>query len=76
MLGNWKQLPVTYAGGVGSFRDLMKLKELGQNQVDVTIGSALDLFGGMMEYEKVLQICRHSAVDSDTCRMTGSVLNI
>lgn len=76
MLGNWKQLPVTYAGGVGSFRDLMKLKELGQNQVDVTIGSALDLFGGMMEYEKVLQICRHSAADSDTCRMTGSVLNI
>lgn len=60
MLGNWGHIPVTYAGGVGSFEDLMELKKLGQDQVDVTIGSALDLFGGSMEYEKVLQVCRHN----------------
>ena len=54
MLGKWGKIPVTYAGGVGSFKDLEQLKVLGQNRVNVTIGSALDLFGGEMEYEKVL----------------------
>ena len=57
MLGSWSGLPITYAGGVGSFEDLKVLKELGQNHLDVTIGSALDLFGGCMEYEKVLKYC-------------------
>ena len=52
--GQWGEIPVTYAGGVGSFADLEQLKVLGQGKVNVTIGSALDLFGGEMEYEKVL----------------------
>lgn len=55
LLGNWSGIPVTYAGGVSSFEDLHKLKELGENKVDVTIGSALDLFGGNMEFQKVLE---------------------
>ncbi|MBS6396358.1 MAG: phosphoribosylformimino-5-aminoimidazole carboxamide ribotide isomerase [Clostridiales bacterium] len=55
MLGNWKGIPVTYAGGVGSFEDLRLLKELGQNRLHVTIGSALDLFGGSMNYEQVVK---------------------
>jgi len=54
MLGEWGEIPVTYAGGVGSFEDLEQLKVLGQNRVNVTIGSALDLFGGGMKYEEVL----------------------
>jgi phosphoribosylformimino-5-aminoimidazole carboxamide ribotide isomerase len=54
MLGNWGKIPVTYAGGVHNFEDLRKLKELGRGRVHVTIGSALDLFGGSMEFEKVL----------------------
>ena len=54
MLGEWGEIPVTYAGGVGSFADLEQLKVLGQDRVNVTIGSALDLFGGTMEYAKVL----------------------
>ena len=58
LLGNWEGIPVTYAGGVGSYRDLRELKKLGKNKVDVTIGSALDLFGGEMEFEKVLEIIR------------------
>ena len=58
MLGNWKKIPVTYAGGVGSFEDLQALKELGQDKLDVTIGSALDLFGGKMEFQKVLGYCK------------------
>ena len=54
MLGEWEGLPITYAGGIGNFEDLERVKKLGKNKIDVTIGSALDLFGGPMEYEKVL----------------------
>jgi phosphoribosylformimino-5-aminoimidazole carboxamide ribotide isomerase len=55
MLGAWNGIPVTYAGGVGSFGDLDRLRTLGKNHVNVTIGSALDLFGGPMAYDKVLE---------------------
>ena len=47
---------ITYAGGVHKFEDLTRLKELGKDKVHVTIGSALDLFGGPMEMEKVIEI--------------------
>lgn len=57
MLGKWGKIPVTYAGGVGSYADLEQLKKLGQGCVDVTIGSALDLFGGRLKYEEVLKYC-------------------
>ena len=50
--------PVTYAGGVGSYEDLRTLKELGHNIIDVTIGSALDLFGGSLDFDEILVICR------------------
>lgn len=54
ILGGFTEIPVTYAGGVGSFTDLEKIKCLGKDHVDVTIGSALDLFGGSMKYKEVL----------------------
>ena len=54
LLGRECEMLVTYAGGVHSFEGLKKLKELGNNRVDVTIGSALDLFGGNMKFEEVL----------------------
>ena len=49
---------VTYAGGVRDYEDLMALKELGGNRIHVTIGSALDLFGGEMSFEKILDFVR------------------
>lgn len=58
LLGNYSGLPITYAGGVHNFSDLELLKKLGKNHVNVTIGSALDLFGGTMELEKVLEYCQ------------------
>ena len=58
LLGNWGKKPVTYAGGVHSYEDLEKLKELGKNHLNVTIGSALDLFGGKMVWSKVLEYCK------------------
>lgn len=53
MLGEWDGLPITYAGGVHSYEDLDLLKELGKNRLNVTIGSALDLFGGNLKWEEV-----------------------
>ena len=55
MLGDWNGIPVTYAGGIGSFEDLRELKTLGRNRLNVTIGSALDLFGGPMNYEETVK---------------------
>ncbi len=55
LLGSWKGIPITYAGGVGSYADLEELYNLGKGYLDVTIGSALDLFGGSMEYKKVIE---------------------
>jgi phosphoribosylformimino-5-aminoimidazole carboxamide ribotide isomerase len=58
-LGRWNRIPVTYAGGVHSFADLEQLAQLGHGRLNVTIGSALDLFGGPMEFERVAEFCRH-----------------
>lgn len=58
MLGKWGRKPVTYAGGVHSYEDIEQLRESGRNCLNITIGSALDLFGGTLEWEKVLEICR------------------
>lgn len=58
MLGEWQGKPITYAGGVHSYEDLDLLKELGRERVNVTVGSALDLFGGKLAWEKVLEICK------------------
>lgn len=55
LLGDWGKHPITYAGGVHNFDDLKLLKELGQDKVNVTIGSALDLFGGTMNFQEVLE---------------------
>lgn len=57
LLGDWGKIPLTYAGGVHSFEDLRLIKELGHNMVNVTIGSALDLFGGSMKFEEVIAFC-------------------
>lgn len=57
LLGNWTSIPITYAGGVGSYSDISLLRKLGQNKLDVTIGSALDLFGGPMEFQEVIRLC-------------------
>lgn len=58
MLGAWDGIGITYAGGIGSFDDLNNLRIHGQNKLDVTIGSSLDLFGGTMTYRDVLRFCR------------------
>ena len=46
LLGNWGKIPVTYAGGAATMADLLRIQQAGRGAVDVTVGSALDLFGG------------------------------
>jgi phosphoribosylformimino-5-aminoimidazole carboxamide ribotide isomerase len=46
MLGKWSPIPTTYAGGARSVDDLYLVRELGNDRIDLTIGSALDIFGG------------------------------
>ena len=56
LLGEWQGIPVTYAGGVGSMEDVLRLRELGKGRLDVTIGSALSLFGGCIPYRDVVYL--------------------
>lgn len=45
-LADWSPIPVTYAGGARSIEDLESVELAGKGRVDLTIGSALDIFGG------------------------------
>ncbi|XP_020228798.2 1-(5-phosphoribosyl)-5-[(5-phosphoribosylamino)methylideneamino] imidazole-4-carboxamide isomerase, chloroplastic-like [Cajanus cajan] len=54
LLGKHSPIPVTYAGGVTGMADLERIKTAGMGRVDVTVGSALDIFGGNLAYEEVV----------------------
>jgi phosphoribosylformimino-5-aminoimidazole carboxamide ribotide isomerase len=45
-LAKWITRPTTYAGGANSLQDLETVERLGERKIDLTIGSALDIFGG------------------------------
>lgn len=59
ILGKNSPIPVTYAGGVKALSDLDLVKEVGRNRVDLTIGSALDIFGGSIPYRSVVEWFRN-----------------
>ncbi|CAN6337664.1 unnamed protein product [Urochloa humidicola] len=54
LLGRHSPIPVTYAGGVSTMDDLERIKKAGKSRVDVTVGSALDIFGGDLPYRDVV----------------------
>lgn len=53
LLGKWDGIPITYAGGISSMEDIKELELLSGGRLDYTIGSALDIFGGELEYYKL-----------------------
>ncbi len=58
-LGRWTPIPTTYAGGANSLADLEEVTQLGQGKIDLTIGSALDIFGGKdVRYADVVKFNR------------------
>jgi phosphoribosylformimino-5-aminoimidazole carboxamide ribotide isomerase len=55
-LARWSPVPATYAGGARSLADLEEVTRVGQGRVDLTIGSALDIFGGSgVRYAEVVE---------------------
>ena len=55
LLGSWGGRPVTYAGGARNMGDLRLVEEASGGRIDVTVGSALDIFGGSgLTYSEVL----------------------
>ena len=61
-LGEWTPIPTTYAGGANSIADLKTVAALGRGRVDLTIGSALDIFGGTgVRYEDAVAFNRRAA---------------
>lgn len=58
-LASWSPIPTTYAGGVRDLGDLQRVKSFGKDRLDVTIGSALDIFGGReLTYRETVDYCR------------------
>jgi phosphoribosylformimino-5-aminoimidazole carboxamide ribotide isomerase len=58
-LAEWTPLPTTYAGGAKSLADLEEVTRLGRGRIDLTIGSALDIFGGTgVQYADAVQFNR------------------
>jgi len=56
LMGDWSGLPMTYAGGVASMDDVRLVDKLSGGSVDVTVGSALDLFGGSgVRYDELVR---------------------
>ncbi|HYE05041.1 MAG TPA: phosphoribosylformimino-5-aminoimidazole carboxamide ribotide isomerase [Planctomycetota bacterium] len=49
-LATWSPIPCTYAGGAKELGDLERVERLSKGAIDLTIGSALDLFGGTVKY--------------------------
>jgi phosphoribosylformimino-5-aminoimidazole carboxamide ribotide isomerase len=56
-LAEWVHIPTTYAGGARSIDDLKLFNELSAGKLDITIGSALDIFGGELSYNEVVAYC-------------------
>jgi phosphoribosylformimino-5-aminoimidazole carboxamide ribotide isomerase len=62
-LGRWAPIPTTYAGGANSISDLEIVNKSGQGRVDLTIGSALDIFGGSgVKYADAVEFNRRQKV--------------
>eukprot|EP00611_Tribonema_gayanum_P006115 TRINITY_DN153_c0_g1_i6.p1 TRINITY_DN153_c0_g1~~TRINITY_DN153_c0_g1_i6.p1 ORF type:complete len:279 (+),score=92.05 TRINITY_DN153_c0_g1_i6:123-959(+) len=66
-LGEWSPIPVTYAGGARTIEDLDLVKKLGNGRVDLTIGSALDIFGGDLAYDSVVEWQRRQDAETLAC---------
>jgi phosphoribosylformimino-5-aminoimidazole carboxamide ribotide isomerase len=55
LLAQYATIPITYAGGVSTMQDLELIQDAGQGKLDVTVGSALDIFGGTgLTYKEVV----------------------
>jgi len=65
LLGQWAGLPVTYAGGIHSQEAIDTIARLGDDCIDFTVGSALDIFGGRgLRYDDLVSRYAGKVADS------------
>ncbi|MBB3110000.1 phosphoribosylformimino-5-aminoimidazole carboxamide ribotide isomerase [Paenibacillus phyllosphaerae] len=60
LLADSVTIPTTYAGGARSIEDLERFRSLTGGRLGITIGSALDIFGGNLSYREVVDFCREA----------------
>lgn len=58
LLAKYSPIPVTYAGGIATMDDIEAARTAGANKVHITIGSALTIFGGELDYDEVVKVCQ------------------
>ena len=56
MLAGIQGIPITYAGGISSLDELERFRRISGGKLDFTIGSALDLYGGDIPYNEVINM--------------------
>jgi len=57
ILKNFDERPVTYAGGIASYDDIKSIRDMCDGRVDITVGSALDIYGGKLDTDEIIRIC-------------------
>jgi len=58
ILAKCASVPTTYAGGISTLDDIKDIKTHGCARINFTVGSALDIFGGKLSYNEVVEFCR------------------
>ena len=62
LLGGWVTLPTIYAGGARRLEDVALVERLSGGKLDLTVGSALDVFGGSgVRYEDAARLGRRES---------------
>lgn len=65
LLGRSVSIPTTYAGGARALQDIVRVEQLSQGRLDLTIGSALDIFGGVgVRYADAARLGHHSPLST------------
>lgn len=55
LMAEYSPVTAVYAGGIGEYEDIIKLKKISGGRLDFTVGSALDMFGGKLKLDKIIQ---------------------
>ena len=62
ILSQHEKICIAYAGGIKSFEDIEKIRRKGREKIDFTIGSALDIFGGSLNFDETAELYKRSRI--------------
>jgi len=72
-LGQWVKIPTTYGGGAKDLSDLALVDQLSGGRIDLTYGSALDIFGGV--HVKFDDLVKSNAIRQERNKSLGSLVH-